>query len=458
MKRFLAILLAGALLPAALPPPARAQTSPSDPAPPSARLQVSPAREGRSDLESEQGRTALTESFQVPREVPLETKEGALEDTQFRFNFRTMYFDRDRFDGSSSRALATGGWVGAKTGYFLERFSLGATGYTSQRIDGDPGRDGTGMLKPGQAGYSVLGEAYADVVVARGLHLYAGRREIDTAFANRSDVRMTPNTFEAIVLQGLAEVGSEGATVKYGVGYLDKIKNRNDDRFVSMAVDAGAAVERGVLAGGALYTKDAFSIGAIDYYSPDVINIFYAESRMELPFELPFADNSVPRLGLQFVDQRSTGDELLTGAAFSAQQFGVRSELPVGDALFSVGYTLAGSGADLRSPWSGYPGYTGAQVEDFNRAGEGALLLRAAYELPWFDGVSAYALFVNGGTPDDPAHFRKNELDLNLEWAPSKNLLKGLSLRIRYAIVEEYGPMVRDLGDFRVISNFGLTF
>lgn len=173
---------------------------------------------------------------------------------------------------------------------------------------------------------------------------------------------------------------------------------------------------------------------------------------------LLIADNAAPSLAVQFIDQRSTGDELLTGGEFAVQQIGVKGDLPVGDALFTAGYTLASGGADLRSPWSGYPGYTSTQVEDFNRAGEGALLLRAGYEIPWIEGLSTYALFVNGSDPDDPTEYRKDELDLNLQWEPDGEWLSGLSVRLRYALVEEHGPVTRDLRDFRVICNYGLEY
>lgn len=411
------------------------------------------------DSSTEQGQTRLSDSFQSERRREIvEARGEAFQDTEFKVNWRTMYFDRDKFDGSVSEAFATGGWVGAKTGYFRDFLSFGVTGYTSQKLDGDPAEDGTLMLEPVQAGYSVLGEAYADLKINDDLHFYGGRKEFDTPFINRNDVRMTPNTFELYVLQGVSEIGSDGGKLKYGLGWFDKIKERNSEEFVSMGIDAGAPVERGVLVGGANYTKDTFSFGAIDYHSADLINIFYTEAKVALPFQLPFADNSVPTLAAQIVDQRSTGDELLTGAEFSGQQFGFKSELPVGDALFTAGYTIAGGGANLQNPWSGYPGYTSVQVEDFNRAGEGAMILRAGYNFPCFDGLSAYALYVNGSAPDDPTLFRKDELDLNLQWMPSEECLKGLSIRLRYALVEEHGPTTRDLNDFRVICNYLVEF
>ena len=128
-----------------------------------------------------------------------------------------------------------------------------------------------------------------------------------------------------------------------------------------------------------VYEKGKFSLGAIDYYSDDIINIGYAEAKMELPISADFR----PRLAAQFVDQRSVGDELLQGDFFLVQQFGIKAELPVQKALFTMAYTFATNGdTNLRNPWSGYPGYTSVQVQDFNRAGENAFLLRAGYEFP----------------------------------------------------------------------------
>jgi hypothetical protein len=447
MKRNLAgpklPLAAFAILSALLIPAAHCQSSAPDPVASSI----------------EQGQTLLDESFGLRgRQRHPETLGDPSAQTHFKFDFRTYYIDRENYDDSVSEAFAAGGWVGAKTPFFLDRFSFGITGYTSQKIHGDPDEDGTTLLEPVQAGYSVLGEAFVDVRLGEGMHLYAGRKEFDTPFINPNDTRLTPNTFEAVVIQGVADLGPDGATLKYGTGYFDRIKNRNADHFISMAIDAGAAVERGVVTAGAVYQKDEFSLGAIDYHSADVINIFYAQSKWELPVTLPIADNAVPGLAVQFIDQRSTGDELLTGGEFAVQQIGVKGDLPVGDALFTAGYTLASGGVDLRSPWSGYPGYTNLQVEDFNRAGEGALLLRADYEIPWIEGLSAYALFVNGSDPDDPAEYRKDELDLNLQWEPAKEWLSGFSLRLRYALVEEHGPVTRGLRDFRVICNYGLEY
>jgi hypothetical protein len=431
----------------------------------------------------EQGQTPLDQTFDW-RQWRLEKRRQALKDTKFEFNFRTFYFDRSDFSGAEKQAWAIGGWLGVKTGYFLDHIAFGATVYTSNPIYAPDDRDGTTLLAPGQNGYTVLGEFYAELRIVEDVGITVGAKGYDTPFINRNDTRMTPNTFEAIVLQGRTELGNSSgdasvtadgiglskdgkevavptptpaqdvAAIKYGLGYFYKIKERNDSEFVSMAEDAGADVERGVWAAGALYEKGKFSIGAIDYYSQDIINIAYAESKLEVPL----ADDWKLKFAGQYVDQGSVGDNDLDGHSFSGHQFGVKVELPIRKALFTAGFTHAWGNANLRNPWSGYPGYTSVQVQDFNRAGESAFLLRAGYDLPWVDGLGAYALAVFGTDPDSASQYRQNEFDFNLQWGPTKGVLKGLSLRLRYAVVQQFGGDVDNLTDFRAICNYVIKF
>src|SRR5437867_10318989 len=405
----------------------------------------------------EEGRTELDQSFPLPQ-GRLEKQRpllAALKETTFEFNFRTFYFDRSDFNGAEKQAWAIGGWLGVKTGYFLDHIAFGATVYTSNPIYAPDDRDGTLLLAPGQNGYTVLGEFYAELRIVKDVGITVGAKGYDTPFINRNDVRMTPNTFEAIVLQGRTKLSTSSsddastptdggiglskdgkevavpapaptqdvASIKYGLGYFYAIKERNDSEFVSMAQDAGADIQHGVWSAGALYEKGKFNIGAIEYYCEDVINIAYAQTG----FELPLATDWRLRFAGQYVDQGSVGENLLQGHSFSGHQFGVKVELPIRKALFTAAFTQAWGTANLQNPWSGYPGYTSVQVQDFDRGGESAFLLRAGYDFPWVDGLSAYALAVFGTDPDQAGQFRQNEFDFNLQWGPKKGVLEGLS-------------------------------
>src|SRR5437667_9110494 len=260
---------------------------------------------------TEQGATTLDEAFEF-RQWRLEKRRQALKDTKFEFNLRTFYFDRSDFSGAEKQAWAIGGWLGVKTGYFLDHIAFGATVYTSNPIYAPDDRDGTLLLAPGQNGYTVLGEFYAELRIVKDVGITVGAKGYDTPFINRNDTRMTPNRFQAIVLQGRTELGKsssddnvtadgmglskdgkevavptstpaqEVAAIKYGLGYFYQIKERNDSELVSMSEHAGADVERGVSAAGALYETGKLSIGAIEYHCDDRINIACGSSKLEV--------------------------------------------------------------------------------------------------------------------------------------------------------------------------------
>lgn len=398
----------------------------------------------------EQGQTRLQDSFGPSREAWIaDTRRKAFEDTKFDVQARTFYLDRDKYDGSESEAWALGGSAGLKTGYFREFFAFGATGYTSQKLHGPEDKDGTLLLAPGQEGYTVLGEVYGEFLLGQGTRLTLGRRGFDTPYINRNDARMTPNTFQAAVLQGLYGDSKESGEWRFGAGYFDKIKERNSEDFVSMARDAGApaGVERGVYSLGGNYSLGDLSVGAIGYYSDDIIGIFYTEAK----YAFALSGDWKLRTGLQYSDQSSNGDQLLKGTRFDSHQWGAKAELVRGGALFTAAYTDAGGNANMQNPWSGYPGYTSVQVEDFNRDGESAWMLRAGYDFASVKGLGVYALYVDGSDPSAPTEFARQEADFNVQWKVPEGMFKGLMVRLRYAQVSQDDPASDDLKDLRIM-------
>jgi len=75
-------------------------------------------------------------------------------------SLRTFYFNRHQPDGTDNEALAAGGWLGYRSGWLLDTFAIGATLYGSAPLYAPDDRDGTLLLKPGQEGYYVPGEAW----------------------------------------------------------------------------------------------------------------------------------------------------------------------------------------------------------------------------------------------------------------------------------------------------------
>jgi outer membrane porin, OprD family len=411
----------------------------------------------------EQGQTQMTQSFERRPIAKLlqESRFVGLRDTTFSVQLRSFYEDTDNFNLTESQAWTVGGLAGVKTGYFGNFIALGATGYTSQALDAPLDRSGTKLLRDDQQPYSVIGELYGEFRLTDEILATAGRRGFDTPFINTQDSFMTPNTFQVYSVTGVIG-NSDDAALRFGGAYIDKIKPRNSEDFESMATAAGApaGVVRGVDVAGADYKLGAFSIGAIDYYSKDIINIAYTE----ITYIIPLTNRVRLTLGAQYADQRSTGDNLLTGQSFLTDQGGVKADLAIGTLLLTAARTQTavgtrssnGSGTDMRNPWGGYPGYTAVQIENFYRAGENATMLRAAYNFPKMTGLSVYALWVHGSTPDASNQYAQTEYDLNLEWTPRIRVLKGLKLRARYAHVSQQGSSDQHEDDLRLIAYYEL--
>jgi hypothetical protein len=377
-------------------------------------------------------------------------------DTKLDLNLRSYYFRRDKFDDSVSSAWALGGALAYKSGWLLDRLQLGTTFYWSENLYGPKDKDGTLLLKPQQHGYSVLGQAYARVKLFEDHILNLYRYEYNTPFINKNDSRMTPNTFEGYTLTG-SFGGKDGAPgFRYGTGYITKIKERNSDDFVWMSRDAGADVKRGVGVLGGTFTQGKFSLGAINYYSKDIINVFYAETK----YSFPITKDLGVLAAFQFADQRSTGDDLLKGSSFTGNQLGLKGDVSYGGAVFTFGYTNTLRGEDMQNPWSGYPGYTSVQVQDFNRAKEQAVITRLSYDFSrlGLEGVSSYLLFVHGWGRVDPSTKAgapdENEFNFDLQWRPKWSFLKGFSARYRYSRVQQYQGPKDHQDDFRFIINY----
>ena len=380
-------------------------------------------------------------------------------DTKLDFNFRTYYMDQRNTGDRTLKAWAIGGAFSYQSGWFLDHFCLGAVGYTSQPLYAPSSTDGTLLLEPGQEGYAVLGQIYGKLKLIGDNFLNIFRYQYDTPYLNPNDVRMTPHTFEGYTLTGTYG-GKEGAPgLRYGLGYIDKIKLLNSEKFISMSEAAGAPrVNRGVSLAGANFSYRGFQIGAIDYYSQDIINIAYAETR----YLLEVTD----RLGLlfaaQFTDQLSTGSKLLTGSNFHTSQFGLMTNISYRDGILILAYTIDASGANVRNPWGGYPGYTCVLDTSFNRAAEQAFMFKISYNFARFglDSVAAYALWTHGWGAVDPATRspvpQKDEYDFDIQWRPKSGFLDGLWFRARYARVDARGANTRGfpINDIRFIVNY----
>src|SRR5262245_21803034 len=215
----------------------------------------------------------------LPLKEKLVSLPPFLRDTDVKAHFRTYFFDRINPDGTQNEAWAFGGWAAYKSGWLLDTFAMGATLYGSAPLVAPENKDGTLLLKPGQKGYYVPGEAwgalrYQDYALLKGY-----RQLVDQTYINPQDNRMTPNTFQGVTLGGKVD------WVRYLGGYLWQIKPRNSDEFVSMSEKAGApGTNNGASLGGVRLTPiDGLRIDLSEQYGVNTFNTLNAEREYLYP-------------------------------------------------------------------------------------------------------------------------------------------------------------------------------
>ncbi|HEY5802730.1 MAG TPA: OprD family outer membrane porin [Lysobacter sp.] len=365
---------------------------------------------------------------------------------------RTYYLNRDRDQNQDNVGWALGGSIEFKSGWAADIFQVAATVYTSQELYGPQDKDGTQLFKPGPEPFTVLGEAYLTARFGDGNGLRIGRQSFDLPWLARHDIRMAPNTFEAIAVGRQAKTG-----LAYIAGYVDKIKRKNDDEFIPMSAAAGAAgSDEGLGMVGAQYTfLDGSLVGFTNQTSFDVMNTFFVKA--EKSFDL--SDDVSIRGYAQYTDQRSEGDELI--GDFATHLVSVKGELFYPNASFRLAASQAGSDRGLQSPFGGPPNYLSIIVENFDRAGEEAYMVGASYDFKGVgvEGLSAFTNISTGNTPDSGPNASpdETEYDLTVDYRFGKaSALDGLWVRVRGAYIDqdENDNNGDDFFDFRIILNY----
>jgi hypothetical protein len=385
-----------------------------------------------------------------------ETLPPFLRDADFTLHLRTYYFNRTKPDDSVNEALAFGGWIGLKSGWLLDTFAMGATLYGSAPLYAPDDRDGTLLLKPGQKGYYVPGEAWGALRYKEYALLTGYRQLVDQTYINPQDNRMTPNTFEGVTLGGKVDI------VQYLAGYLWQIKPKNADEFISMSEQAGAKGSNdGVgLAGVRVTPLKGLQFDVSNQYGVNTFNTIYAAA----DYLYPLNDAWKLRFGAQITDQRAVGDALVTSASryWATQAGGARIQAIYGDLTLTGAFSITGAGNTIQSPWGTFPGYLSMMDQDFDRANEKAWLVGAAYDFSKVlaQGLAANFNFVWGTDAINPKTRQdapnQGEYDFTVDYRPpwiTPTPLRGLWFRARAAVLDQQDAKVTGY-QFRIIINW----
>ncbi|MEM8843642.1 MAG: OprD family outer membrane porin [Pseudomonadota bacterium] len=364
--------------------------------------------------------------------------------------FRLFSLDRNNKESPDNAAIVYGGELQFISGQIADVFSIGASYFTSQRLRNDNG-ESTLLLRENGSDINTLGKLYLDIDLDDAyLRLY--RQTFDLPYVNKHDVRMIPVTHEGYIYH------KTGKKLNYMAGQITQLKRRNAEGFISMAEAAGAANSgKGTTMAGANYDFDNnFSLGAINYYTHDVFNIFYSK----FTYTGPITNEVSTRISAQFTHQNSIGDELIGN--FNTNHYGIQVETDYRNAILTLAATNTGKGSAIRSPFGGSPGFLSLILEDFDRANETGALAGLSYDFSsWgLTGLSTFSNFAWGKNAIDTETGNSlpdlNEQDFTIDYKPQAGLLKGFWLRYRYARADFDGGQT--IQDNRFIINYELPF
>lgn len=379
-------------------------------------------------------------------------------DASMTLHLRSYYFDRQNPDAANNKATAIGGWVGLDSGWLLDRFRFGAVGYTSQKINGPQDEDGTLLLKPNQKSFGGFGQLFGTVRLWEGAAFTGYRQLVDQPEVNAQDTRMAPNTYEGYTLAGKA-----GGLDYYG-GYLDKMKVRNATGFVDIGriLNAPSHADEGMWLGGLRYApSNDLVLRLSTYHVPNLLNSTYAD----VSWLAPLSGEFKLRLGGQYMYQSSTGDNALTGKSFNTSAGGLRADLHRGGTTLTGAFTNVGRGANYRSSFSDWAGYTFGVVNSFNNANENAYMIRgshdfAAMRLPGLV-VTAHAIFghnaINPSTGAAVADKKEYNVTIDYRFRTGEwpDWIKPLWLRARATRVPaDLSGSTSVTNDYRFIVNY----
>ena len=387
----------------------------------------------------------------VGTESASERSQWLLEGAELVLKPRTYYLHRD-YDVANTRAgWALGGGLEFRSGWWEDRVRFGATVSTSQKLYGPSDQDGTQLFKPGPESFSVFSEAYATVRLGGDHGVHIGRQAIDLPYMGKHDLRMIPNTFNAVT------VGNKpGDGLAYMAGYVDSIKYKDSDEFTPMSVAAGADdTGKGLTFWGVRFrVPDQSVVGVIHQRTPDLFHTTFAK----LEKRLKFTDATSLWADISYTGQSSIGDELI--GDFRTHLISTRLEFVSGVNKFRVGASRTDEGGNIQKPYGNPANYLSVIINDFDRAGEDAFSLGYSRDLGQVGPgeASFFANVVWGNTPDSGpiASADNTEFDLTVDWRLNKGWSDKVWVRFRGAWVRydsDY-PGADDLFDFRIIVNY----
>lgn len=346
--------------------------------------------------------------------------DGAFEAGKAGGQLRAAYIANDSHRGGNDYATAVGGTIRYETAAWKGLRGAAAV-YASHKTGfatGEGEQTNLELLDEEGKSYAYVGEAYIDYSTG-GLGLRVGRQLLDTPFADTDDIRMHPNTFEAVVARygGLPGTTVTGGYIARWAGY-----DSGDDKTVFKKM-AGEGSEGASVIGITNETIEGLALQGWYYRVDRLADIRYADA----VYGFSLSGGAGVELSVQYARMDERSGNGLDGEVCGAGVMFDTDTLTVGAAYNRVGKSVTngfGGGPYLSSmeEWT---------LEGMSDARAYRLSAEMHMEAAGIDGLSLTAQY--GVFKSDTDGTEVDEFDLIAVY----ELSEKLSADVSYAVIDD---------------------
>lgn len=422
-----------------------------------------------------QRRVACLSAFAVCAAVGAQAQAGGfIDDASAKLEARTVYFNRDFRDGSSSNPqgaskrdeTAQGFILNLQSGYTegTVGFGLDALGMMGFKLDSSPADSNSGLLpstgndpRRSKDQYAKLGLT-AKMRISETVFKY-GAMLPDLPLLKYNDGRLLPNMFNGAML-----VSEEIKDLKFMASRLNRYTARDSSNSQDLRLNCKNkrfACDT---------TSDHFTMYGLDYKVNEHLTAQYHYSELEDIYRQQFvgllASHPVGP-GVLSADVRVLKSE----DAGSAKASNIDNRALGGLLTYSLGGHKFGAGWQRMNGDTSMPYLDGSnpylvnyvQVNDFANAQERSWQLRYDYDFKaiGINGLSFLTRYVNGdhikvvGSTEEGKEW---ERDSELKYIVQSGTFKDVSLRFRNATYRtNYSKFARDVDETRLIVSYNLS-
>ncbi len=352
-------------------------------------------------------------------------------------NIRLLYINQDNHADGAPTTYGTS--IGGQLKYETAKWnhvSLAASAFVSQKVDslsGDYSRNELNLDVFGEEGnsYAYMGEAYVNYSYNR-FDLRIGRQKLDTPMNDRDDIRMLPNTFEAVMLGygGIEDFVFVGGYIQRWAGY-DSGADISMFKDIPGDVDTEGNARKGVFLAGVMNESlENIELQAWYYDFDKVAGVIY----LDAVYAADYKSGLSVETGVQFGNYSESASSGVEGDVYG----GV---LGLGYAPLRLGAAFnrmdTADGQTLVLGYGGGPYFTSMEemtIGDMNDAEAYVFSAEVDFEKFSITGLSlyyAYGRFNGNDGAGDPQQYEENDLVL------SYGFRENADLQISCAMVDD---------------------